>query len=194
MGAFPPYGKDMKRIPRWLERARAHWEFTGQHRPPFAVAPKEGQESVWDYPRPPRLAADEREVVVRAADAELARTRRSVRVLETASPPTFYLPRSDVDDRLVEPAAGGSMCEWKGAASYWTVVANGTRLERVAWSYEEPFEPFAEIAGYLSFYPAHVECYVNGERVRPQPGSFYGGWVTEEVVGPFKGEPGSTGW
>lgn len=170
------------------------WRWTGAERPPFAVVPGPGQESVWDYPRPPRLRADPRPVVVRAGPVLLAESRRAMRVCETASPPTFYLPPDDVDRAHLAPASGSSRCEWKGTARYWDVVLPDRRLEAAAWSYPEPFPEFAAIAGWLSFYPARVECFVDGVRVRPQPGRFYGGWVTPELVGPFKGEPGSEGW
>ena len=170
------------------------WRWDGSIRPPFAIAPRDGQESVWDYPRPPHIVPDDREVIVRSGGVEIARTRRALRVLETASPPTFYLPRDDVRTAHLARAGGTSWCEWKGAASYWDVVCEGTRLERVAWSYDDPSRPFAAIAGHLSFYPARLDCFVDGVRVLPQPGEFYGGWVTPEIVGPFKGEPGTGAW
>jgi uncharacterized protein (DUF427 family) len=125
---------------------------------------------------------------------EIARSNRCIRVLETASPPTFYIPPADVNMDAIEPAAGGSVCEWKGSAAYWTVSAAGRKLERAGWSYPEPFEGFEAIRGYLSFYPAALECFVGGVRVQPQPGRFYGGWVTPGIAGPFKGEPGSESW
>jgi uncharacterized protein (DUF427 family) len=184
----------MTSLPEWARRARIGWRYRGQARPPFAVAPQPGQESVWDYPRPPRIAPDARLVVIRAGTVEIARSRRAVRVLETASPPTFYLPPADVRTDLLEPAAGGSRCEWKGEARYWTLVAGGQRLERVGWSYPEPLPGFEAIGDYLSFYPARLDCTVDGIPVAAQPGGFYGGWVTPELVGPFKGEPGSEGW
>ena len=186
------------------------WQYDGRQRPPIATPPGAGQESVWDYPRPPRLAPDGRRVVVRAGSYIIADTRRAVRVLETASPPTYYLPPadmvrsavdesaadgSDVDRALIVPTSGISMCEWKGAASYWTVLLpDGTRLEAVGWSYLRPHSAFASIAGWLSFYPARLHCEVDGERVRPQPGGFYGGWLTDEIVGPVKGDPGTGHW
>ena len=176
-------------------RERPHgWRWDGRDRPPFAVAPRAGQESVWDYPRPPRIVSDQREVIVCAGDVEIARTSRALRVLETASPPTFYLPRDDVRTAHLVRAGGTSWCEWKGAATYWDVTYDGARLERAAWSYESPSPPFAAITGHLSFYPARLACFVDGVRVRPQPGGFYGGWVTPEIVGPYKGDPGTGGW
>jgi uncharacterized protein (DUF427 family) len=171
------------------------WKFTGRHRPDFAVLPQEGQESVWDYPRPPAVVVDDRLVTVWFKGVEIASTTKAVRVLETASPPTFYLPRSAVRMEDLQEASGSSFCEWKGRATYWSVVIPGhPPLPKVAWSYEQPFQQFAAIKGYLSFYPSRVDCFVGGTRVRPQPGAFYGGWVTPEVVGPFKGEPGSQSW
>jgi uncharacterized protein (DUF427 family) len=156
--------------------------------------PGNGQESVWDYPRPPRLVDDAREVIVRAGDVEIARTSRSVRVLETASPPTFYLPWNNVLRELFEPSSGSTWCEWKGRALYWTIVVDGRRFERAAWSYPHPSPGFADLADRVSFYPSRVECDVGGIRVQPQPGHFYGGWVTPEIVGPFKGAPGTEWW
>lgn len=149
---------------------------------------------MWDYPRPPRLAVDEREVVVKCGPLVVATTRRAIRVLETASPPTFYLPWSDVVPGLLEAAVGTSWCEWKGEARYWTLAVAGRRLERVAWSYPAPQSGFAAIREHVAFYASRLDCFVAGEPVRPQPGAFYGGWITAEVVGPFKGEPGTSGW
>ncbi len=181
-------------MPEWARRGRAGWRYFGQERPPFAQNVKAGQESVWDYPRPPRLERDRREVTVHASSQIIARSSNAIRVLETASPPTFYLPPEDVRTDLLKPAPGGSMCEWKGEARYSTVVLPDRTLEAVAWSYPDPFPEFEEICDYVSFYPARLECYVDGHRVAPQPGGFYGGWVTPEVFGPFKGDPGSGGW
>jgi uncharacterized protein (DUF427 family) len=184
----------IQQLPDWARRGRTGWRFTGQERPPFAVPPKADQESVWDYPRPPRIVADNREVVVRLGPVLIARSDRAVRVLETGSPPTFYVPPEDVEISRLESAPGTSRCEWKGEARYWTVVAGHRHLDQAAWSYPNPFPEFESLAGYFSFYPGRLDCSVGGVRVRPQPGRFYGGWVTPEIVGPFKGEPGSEGW
>ena len=162
------------------------WTHTGASRPDFAETPGPGQESVWDYPRPPRLEPDEREVVIRFEGVEIARTRGALRMLETSHPPTFYLPPGDVDPKRLRAAGGGSRCEWKGSAAYWDVIGPTRELRRAAWSYPEPFD-YRELAGYLAFYATVLECFVGGERVRPQPGGFYGGWITPELVGPFKG-------
>ena len=184
----------MSDLPDWLESARAHWRWRGQGRPEFAATPGPGQVSVWDFPRPPRVAPDSREVVIRWGHREVARTRRSVRVLETAHPPSFYLPWDDVDRTLLQRAAGGSFCEWKGPARYWSLVDGDRRIDTVAWSYPQPMAGAEALAPCVAFYPTTLECSVDGAKVRPQPGGFYGGWITPELVGPFKGEAGSEGW
>lgn len=184
-----------KPLPTWAELGRQGWVHRGAKRPAFALEPGPGQESVWDYPRPPCIVADTREVVVAAFGIEIARTTAALRVLETSHPPTFYIPRADVDMPHLERAHGrGSRCEWKGGATYFDIVVGHERLPRVAWSYEQPFDDATALAGHLAFYASSVDATVGGERVRPQPGGFYGGWITAELVGPFKGEPGSEGW
>ena len=169
------------------------WSYRGQRRPDFADTPGPGQESVWDYPRPPDIVPDARTVEVLHEGASIARSTRAVRVRETASPPVFYLPPADVRRSLLVPVAGSTFCEWKGEARYFALAADPT-APPVAWCYPSPAPRFAQIAGWLAFYPERVECRVDGERVRPQGGGFYGGWVTRDVVGPWKGEPGSGGW
>ncbi len=125
---------------------------------------------------------------------EVARTRDAVRVLETGHPPSFYLPRADADRTLLEAAPGGSFCEWKGPARYWS-LRRGPRVESaVGWSYPRPLPGAEVLAERIAFYPAALECRVDGAPVLPQPGGFYGGWITPELVGPFKGGPGSEGW
>ncbi len=170
------------------------WRYSGQGRPDFALEPGDGQESVWDYPRPPRLVPDGRRVQVHCRGRVIADSRRTYRVLETASPPTFYIPPSDAVAERLRPVPGRSYCEWKGAASYWGLADQGSTGEAIGWSYPESTADFAPIAGYFAFYPARAECRIDGERVQPQPGGFYGGWVTHEIVGPFKGEPGTGQW
>lgn len=174
--------------------AAALWTFTGQRRPPFALEPGPGQESVWDYPRPPALVPDAREIIVRVGGVEIARTTRALRLLETASPPSFYLPFDDTMREAFVPAAGASHCEWKGAARYWTIVVGGERLERAAWSYDRPDAPYEALRDHVALYATQAECTVGGELVRPQDGGFYGGWVTPEIVGPWKGGAGTGGW
>jgi uncharacterized protein (DUF427 family) len=151
-------------------------------------------ESVWDYPRPPGVVPCDRHVRVLHRDVTVAESDRALRVLETASPPTIYVPPKDVRGELLEPAEGHTVCEWKGDASYFDVVNEGSRAVRAAWTYPDPKEPYAELRDHVAFYAGRLECYLDDERVRPQPGDFYGGWVTEEIVGPHKGEPGTEGW
>ncbi|MGW5399190.1 DUF427 domain-containing protein [Streptomyces sp. NPDC003952] len=153
-------------------------------------------ESVWDYPRPPRLEADDRHVVVDFAGVRIADTRRSVRVLETSHPPVFYVPPQDTRQDLLRQSGTRTWCEWKGAATYWDLRIGGSAgVPDVAWSYEDPSPGFAALCGFLAFYPSRVDsCRVGDEEVVAQPGDFYGGWITSEVKGPFKGAPGTRGW
>ncbi|MBX7492196.1 DUF427 domain-containing protein [Qipengyuania sp. 1NDW9] len=155
----------------------------------------EGQESVWDYPRPAIAEPTDRHIVIRHQGVTLADTRSAWRTLETSHPPTYYLPPADVATQHLAPNARRSMCEWKGQARYWDVVIGEERLEAACWSYAEPTRSFASIAGYFAFYPEPFdECLVDGEQVLPQPGGFYGGWITSREAGPFKGIPGSRFW
>lgn len=181
-------------VPEWIRLARSKWQHRGQERPAFARKPNPGQESVWDYPRPPRLVSDHRRVVVRAQGKVLADSCSTFRILETASPPTFYLPPGDVNAYSLVFNGTSSGCEWKGTARYYALVESDMESEPVAWVYLHPYPGFESIAGFLSFYPGRIACYVNDERVLAQPGGFYGGWVTSEIVGPYKGLPGTEWW
>jgi len=180
--------------PAWLQAAREQWTWRGQVRPPFAVEPEPGQTSVWDFPRPPRLAPEPRELCVAWGGVTVARSTHALRVLETGHPPTYYIPWSDVERRLFEPAAGSSFCEWKGPARYWSMVDGDRRLPSHAWSYPQPLPGAEALAECVAFYASGLTCTVGGMPVRPQPGGFYGGWVTPDLAGPFKGESGSEGW
>ena len=157
--------------------------------------PGPGQESVWDYPRPPRVERSDRLVVVVLGGVEVCRTAQAWRVLETSHPPVWYLPAADWAPGSLEPAPGTSYCEFKSVADYLDVVGGGRRAERAGWTYRDPTPGFAVLAGAVAVYPAAMDaCTVDGEQVRPQEGGFYGGWVTDDVVGPFKGAPGTLGW
>ncbi|MEN1678363.1 MAG: DUF427 domain-containing protein [Planctomycetota bacterium] len=159
------------------------------------IPPGPGQESVWDYPRPPRLEDVNKPVRVVFAGQTICVTHKAKRVLETSHPPNYYLPPSDLTAGLLAPADGGSWCEWKGKASYFHVRVAEAIAERAAWSYPQPTGAFAGIAGYVAFYAGLMDaCYVGDDLVTPQPGGFYGGWITPDVVGPFKGGPGTMGW
>ncbi len=155
-----------------------------------------GQQSVWDYPRPPRLEREARRVRIVHRGVTLADTAAALRTLETSHPPSYYLPPADIDTaQLVPSPRGGSFCEWKGRAVYWDVTVAGERLAAVGWSYPAPTAAFAALADYIAFYAAPFDgCFVGDELVRPQPGGFYGGWITRDLAGPFKGGPGSQFW
>jgi uncharacterized protein (DUF427 family) len=162
---------------------------------PAPGPPGPGQESAWDYPRPPRLEPVAERLVVELGGEVIADTTHGYRVLETSHPPNYYFPPGDVRADAVDPSTATSFCEFKGRAAYYT-VRGGTLVERdAAWGYDAPSPAFAAITGYLAFYASRMDaCYVDGELVVPQEGGFYGGWITSRVVGPFKGAPGTRGW
>jgi uncharacterized protein (DUF427 family) len=162
---------------------------------PIPIPPGPDQESVWDYPRPPRVEPV-RERIRAIVDGEaVADTTRAFRVLETAGAPVYYVPIDDVRLHRLQRVERSTTCEWKGQARYWAYDHGGRRIEDVAWSYDRPLAGYEAIAGHLAFYAGRVdEAWVGDERATPQPGGFYGGWVTSRIVGPIKGEPGSWGW
>ena len=158
-------------------------------------------ESVWDYPRPPRLEPTSAHLKIVHRGVVIANTTQALRVLETSHPPVFYLPPADIRMDLLQPSnERRSFCEFKGLANYWTLAlpALGSKepgVANVAWSYPDPAKSFSALRDYLAFYASRVdECSVDGELVEAQPGDFYGGWITSRVKGPFKGAPGTTGW
>jgi uncharacterized protein (DUF427 family) len=162
---------------------------------PPRVEPGPGQESVWDYPRPPALRPSDEHVVVVHHGVVIADTHRAIRVCETSQAPGYYIPRDDIAMHHLVRTKHRSYCEWKGAATYWSVQVGEAVARDAAWSYETPSATFLPIAGHLAFYPQKVdECRVDGELVVPNAGDFYGGWVTSKVVGPFKGAPGTQSW
>jgi len=159
------------------------------------IEPGPGQESAWDFPRPPAVEPTDRHVVVSFGGVVIADTRQAVRVLETAHPPVYYIPPHHVRLELMTLNGHRTQCEYKGSASYYDISLDGRTVENVAWVYTDPLPGYEAIRGRVAFYPGRVdEALVDGERVAPQPGSFYGGWITSDVVGPFKGEPGSWNW
>lgn len=173
-------------------------EFTGnirRVRERKEVAQMAQPESVWDYPRPPRVEPSTDHVVVTHAGITLCDTTRAFRVLETSHPPTYYLPFADVNWDVLEAVAGTTMCEFKGVAHYADIVVGDKRLTRAAWWYPTPHRGFEELVDHLAIYPGRVDqATVNGEVVQAQEGDFYGGWITSAVAGPFKGAPGTWGW
>jgi uncharacterized protein (DUF427 family) len=159
------------------------------------IEPGPGQESAWDYPRPPRVEPTGRHIVVRFGGVTIADTSQALRVLETTHPPVFYLPPHNVRLELMTLSPLHTECEYKGTASYYDLSLDGRTATSVAWVYTDPKPAYEALRGRIAFYPGRVdEALVDGERVTPQPGTFYGGWITKDVVGPFKGEAGSWGW
>ncbi|MGL5096983.1 MAG: DUF427 domain-containing protein [Planctomycetia bacterium] len=157
--------------------------------------PADGRESVWDYPRPPRLVSTPKRIIVRFGGEVVADTTAALRILETSHPPVYYLPPSDVRPGFLRRATGSSFCEWKGGAVYFDVTAGGKTAAKAAWSYPDPVARYAALKDHVAFYAGPMdECTVDGEVVTPQPGGFYGGWITKDLVGPFKGAPGTVGW
>jgi uncharacterized protein (DUF427 family) len=179
-------------IPDWVQKARAQWRFTGRQRPPFALPPGPHQVSVWDFPRPPALVPVEGQVKVERGGHIIAVTRNALAILETSHPPTYYFPRDDVNLHQLRPATGKTFCEWKGHATYFDVMAGPPR-HRAAWTYEAPFSEYLGLSRRVAFMAQGLDCWVAGEKARPQPGGYYGGWITSRFVGPFKGEAGVTG-
>ena len=181
-------------LPTTHSVAQAHMRHV--HSDPEATPHAPVQESVWDCPRPPRLERSSRHVRVIMGGVTIADTYRVLRVLETSHPPTYYIPPEDILPGALLPEEGrASICEWKGLARYLTVRAGNHSARRAAWSYPKPTQPFAALKDHVAFYAGAMDaCYVDDEPVRPQPGGFYGGWITNDVVGPFKGEPGTEPW
>ena len=150
---------------------------------------------MWDYPRPPRLERSGEDVEVRLGGRTVARSRTTYRVLETSHPPTYYLPAEVFEDGVLRPVEGTTFCEWKGRAAYFDLVTPDRVAARAGWTYPTPTAGFEPLVGHVAVMPGLVDgCLVDGEVVRPQEGGFYGGWITDRVVGPFKGRPGSAGW
>ena len=159
-------------------------------------APSAGrQESVWDYPRPPRVEQSPRRIQVIAGGRCIADSTRANRVLETSHPPVYYIPLDDVVEGVLREATRTTFCEFKGAARYYDVLVEGSILANAAWYYPSPSRGYEALTAKVAFYPGLMErCTVDGEAVVAQPGDFYGGWVTSDIVGPFKGGPGTAGW
>jgi len=172
-----------------IRAVRDKWHYRGEGRPDFAIQPAADQESVWDYPRPPEIELDTRWVRVSYSGRKVASSVSAKRVVETAGAPTFYFPCSDVaTDRLVL-STRTSVCEWKGLAVRVDLI-DGPK--GVGWQYVDTFPEFTDIRGLYAFYPEKLECRIDDESVLPQGGGYYGGWITSEVVGPFKGDPGTS--
>jgi uncharacterized protein (DUF427 family) len=162
---------------------------------PERIEPAAGQESVWDYPRPPRCEPVSERLRVIFNGQTIADSVAGFRVLETSHPPVYYIPPGDIAPRSLRAAPGSSFCEFKGNAKYWSLDVDGKVCANAAWSYPKPSPAFAAIAGHVAFYASRVDaCFVGDERVQPQAGDFYGGWITARITGPFKGAPGTQAW
>ncbi len=159
------------------------------------VAPEPGQESAWDYPRPPKVEATSKRIRVIFNGVVIADTTEAKRVLETSHPPSYYIPQKDIKMEHFSTTPRKTFCEYKGTASYFTVTVNGKESLGSAWSYVNPAKGYEAIKDYVAFHPGRMgACYVGEEKVKAQAGDFYGGWITSDVVGPFKGEAGTHGW
>ncbi len=159
------------------------------------IEPGPGQESVWDYPRPPRLEDSAKQVQIIFNGVTIADTRAAKRVLETSHPPVYYIPPEDIKMEHLAEIPRSSFCEWKGRAGYYSVSVGDRQASSAAWFYPNPTPAFASIKDYVAFYPSLMEaCYLDGEKVQAQEGDFYGGWITKDIVGPFKGGLGTWGW
>jgi len=162
---------------------------------PKAIKPKQGEESVWDYPRPPKLEKVNGSVEVHFDGRRIASSNNALRILETSHPPTIYIPPSDIDQDVLIKSERSTFCEWKGKGYYYHLRSEETRIQNAAWYYPNPKPTYSALKNHLSFYPSKVEsCYINGEKVEAQEGDFYGGWITSKIVGPFKGPPNTFGW
>lgn len=162
---------------------------------PKPNTPQPGQESVWDYPRPAICEPTSKHLVVEFGGKVIAETGRGFRVLETSHPPGYYFPPDDVAQEDLTRNRHRTLCEWKGQAFYVDVSVGGRTVQNAGWGYAAPTPAFAPIRNYITFYAGRVDaCYVDGERVTPQEGEFYGGWITADLAGPFKGGPGTMGW
>ena len=163
--------------------------------PTERIEPGPGQESVWDYPRPPRLEATSKRIRVVVDDIEIANTTSALRMLETSHPPVYYLPPKDLDTSYLIETTGGSFCEWKGHAHYYSIKTPKRVIESAAWYYPRPTARYIELAGHVAFYLSRIdEGWVDDVRASSQAGDFYGGWITPDIVGPFKGGAGTMGW
>ncbi len=157
--------------------------------------PLPGQESVWDYPRPPRIEPTNKHIRIIFNGETIVDTNRAIRILETSHPPVYYIPLADIRMEYLTSTSRSTFCEFKGAASYWTIRLNSHVSENAAWRYAQPSKGYESLKDHLAFYPTKVDaCYVNDEQVQPQEGDFYGGWITSDIVGPFKGGTGTSGW
>lgn len=185
----------MSSLPDDLLAEQAKWRAFPRQRPTDIVIPGPGQESVWDYPRPPRVESVAKRLRVEIGGMVLADTTKGLRVLETSSPPVYYFPPEDVVVMSLVETSHSTFCEWKGVAHYWSIQILDRFVTQCAWSYPEPTAGYEVIQKYVAFYPSLIDaCYVGDDIAISQAGDFYGGWITSEITGPFKGDPGTEAW
>lgn len=152
-------------------------------------------QNVGDYPRPPAIELFSGALRIDFGGRIICKTNTAWRVLETFHPPTYYIAMDAFAEGVLVPAQGSSMCEWKGQAAYFDVVASGKKAPRAAWTYRRPAPRFAALKDHVAVYAEPMDaCFIDGETVEPQPGNFYGGWKTSWITGPIKGAPGTTHW
>lgn len=163
--------------------------------PESIIKPGPGQESIWDYPRPPKVELFEKNIRVEFAGRSIAETSISYKVMETASPPCYYIPQEFIKMEYLIKSNHKTLCEWKGSATYWSINVDGNISENAGWSYPVPWKGFELIKDHIAFFAGRVDgCFIDDEKVRPQAGDFYGGWITSNITGPFKGDPGTEHW
>ena len=185
----------MTDVPEELRQEVEKWRNLKRERPEHIEVPGPGQESVWDYPRPPRVEAVDNPIRVEFVGIIIANSVRAYRVLETSSPPVYYLSPGDVRTDYLEPSGHSTLCEWKGVGWYWSVRVTDRFVKNAAWSYSQPWVGYEAIKDHIAFNAGKMDaCYVGEHRVTPQPGKYYGGWITPDIVGPFKGERGTQKW
>ena len=178
-----------------IEREAYKWRRFSRKKPVDIIKPGPGQESIWDYPRPPKVEFFAKRIRVVFAGETIADSKRNYKVMETASPPCYYIPQTDINMNYLIRSNHTSLCEWKGSATYWSVKVGDNISENAGWSYTLPWDGFELIRDCIAFYAGRVDaCFIDGEKVKPQAGNFYGGWITSNIVGPFKGERGTEYW
>jgi len=185
----------MTKIPKELQKEVNKWRNFKRKMPENIITPGPGQESIWDYPRPPKVELFTKKIRVEFADKVIAETNKSYKVMETSSPPCYYIAQDDINMDCLFKSAYKTLCEWKGSARYWSIRIGDKISKNAGWSYPKPWEGFEDIKDYIAFFAGRVDgCYIGDEKVVPQSGDFYGGWITSNIVGPFKGDPGTEHW
>jgi len=185
----------MTNIPKELKKEVNKWRSFKRKKPDNIVKPAPGQESIWDYPRPPKVELFSKNIRVESGGEVIAETTKSYKVMETSSPPCYYISQEYIKMNYLITSTHKTLCEWKGSAKYWSIKVGDRYFENAGWSYSAPWEGFEEIKDHIAFFAGRVDaCFIDDEKVVPQAGDFYGGWTTSNIVGPFKGEKGTEHW